>query len=40
MASINKENKVPFTEEEVQTALDKMQEDNQIMVTDHIIFLI
>ncbi|XP_051868626.1 DNA replication licensing factor MCM3 [Pristis pectinata] len=40
MASINKGNEVPFSEEEVQTALDKMQEDNQIMVSDHIIFLI
>ncbi|XP_078413628.1 zygotic DNA replication licensing factor mcm3-like [Cetorhinus maximus] len=40
MASINKDNKVPFSDVEVQTALDKMQEDNQIMVSDHIIFLI
>ncbi|XP_067901738.1 zygotic DNA replication licensing factor mcm3-like [Heterodontus francisci] len=40
MASINKDNGVPFSDVEVQTALDKMQEDNQIMVSDHIIFLI
>ncbi|XP_072120809.1 DNA replication licensing factor MCM3 [Mobula birostris] len=40
MASINKGNEVPFSEEEVQAALDKMQEDNQIMVSDQIIFLI
>ncbi|XP_072371240.1 DNA replication licensing factor MCM3 isoform X2 [Scyliorhinus torazame] len=40
MASINKDNKEPFSDVEVQTALDKMQEDNQIMVSDHIIFLI
>ncbi|XP_067844590.1 DNA replication licensing factor MCM3 [Heptranchias perlo] len=40
MVSINKDNEVPFSEMEVQTALDKMQEDNQIMVSDHIIFLI
>ncbi|XP_041038392.1 zygotic DNA replication licensing factor mcm3-like isoform X2 [Carcharodon carcharias] len=40
MASINKDNTVPFSDVEVQTALDKMQEDNQIMVSDHIIFLI
>ncbi|XP_059841422.1 DNA replication licensing factor MCM3 [Hypanus sabinus] len=40
MASINKGNEVPFSEEEVQAAVDKMQEDNQIMVSDQIIFLI
>ncbi|XP_078085447.1 zygotic DNA replication licensing factor mcm3-like [Mustelus asterias] len=40
MASINKDNKTPFSDVEVQTALDKMQEDNQIMVSDQIIFLI
>ncbi|XP_048392741.1 DNA replication licensing factor MCM3 [Stegostoma tigrinum] len=40
MASINKDNDTPFSNVEVQTALDKMQEDNQIMVSDQIIFLI
>ncbi|XP_048457209.1 DNA replication licensing factor MCM3 isoform X1 [Rhincodon typus] len=40
MASINKDNEMPFSNVEVQTALDKMQEDNQIMVSDQIIFLI
>ncbi|XP_069786746.1 zygotic DNA replication licensing factor mcm3-like isoform X2 [Narcine bancroftii] len=40
MASINKENEDPFTEEEVQIALNRMQDDNQIMVSDQIIFLI
>ncbi|XP_072436307.1 zygotic DNA replication licensing factor mcm3-like isoform X1 [Chiloscyllium punctatum] len=40
MASINKGNETPFSDVEVQTALDKMQEDNQIMVSDQIIFLI
>uniref|UniRef100_UPI00398EE637 DNA replication licensing factor MCM3 n=1 Tax=Pristiophorus japonicus TaxID=55135 RepID=UPI00398EE637 len=40
MASINKGNEAPFSDVEVQTALDKMQEDNQIMVSDNIIFLI
>ena len=40
-AHVNKENKKsPFSEEEIEGALNKMQEDNQIMVSDKVVFLI
>ncbi|XP_061560243.1 DNA replication licensing factor MCM3 [Phycodurus eques] len=37
---VNKERRVPFTEAEVRAALTRMQDDNQVMVADDIIFLI
>ncbi|XP_077408831.1 DNA replication licensing factor MCM3 [Vanacampus margaritifer] len=37
---VNKERQVRFTESEVRTALTRMQDDNQVMVADDIIFLI
>ncbi|CAJ1077313.1 DNA replication licensing factor MCM3 [Xyrichtys novacula] len=40
MDNINKELQSPFTEPEVRTALARMQDDNQVMVADDIIFLI
>ncbi|XP_058470376.1 DNA replication licensing factor MCM3 [Solea solea] len=40
MDDINKESKVGFTEPEVRAALTRMQDDNQVMVADDIIFLI
>uniref|UniRef100_A0A672Z6I1 DNA replication licensing factor MCM3 n=1 Tax=Sphaeramia orbicularis TaxID=375764 RepID=A0A672Z6I1_9TELE len=40
MDDINKERGVGFTEAEVRTALARMQDDNQVMVADDIIFLI
>ncbi|XP_057679286.1 DNA replication licensing factor MCM3 isoform X1 [Corythoichthys intestinalis] len=40
MDGINKESLVRFTEAEVRTALTRMQNDNQVMVADDIIFLI
>ncbi|XP_028996974.1 DNA replication licensing factor MCM3 [Betta splendens] len=40
MADINKEAQKQFTEPEVRTALARMQDDNQVMVADDIIFLI
>ncbi|KFP05459.1 DNA replication licensing factor MCM3, partial [Calypte anna] len=40
MESINHENPEPFSLPEVKTALAHMQDDNQIMVSDDIIFLI
>ncbi|XP_033505079.1 DNA replication licensing factor MCM3 [Epinephelus lanceolatus] len=40
MEDINKERQSCFTEPEVRTALARMQDDNQVMVADDIIFLI
>lgn len=40
MEDINKERQSRFTEPEVRTALARMQDDNQVMVADDIIFLI
>ncbi|XP_053192622.1 DNA replication licensing factor MCM3 [Scomber japonicus] len=40
MDNINKERETRFTEPEVRTALTRMQDDNQVMVADDIIFLI
>ncbi|XP_053457896.1 DNA replication licensing factor MCM3 isoform X2 [Nycticebus coucang] len=38
--SINKDNEEPFSSVEIQAALSKMQDDNQVMVSEGIIFLI
>lgn len=40
MADINKERQNRFTEAEIRAALARMQDDNQVMVADDIIFLI
>uniref|UniRef100_A0A8D2JKD8 DNA replication licensing factor MCM3 n=1 Tax=Varanus komodoensis TaxID=61221 RepID=A0A8D2JKD8_VARKO len=40
MESINRDNPTPFSSAEVKAALDTMQDDNQIMMSDDIIFLI
>ncbi|OXB78619.1 UNVERIFIED_CONTAM: hypothetical protein H355_010099 [Colinus virginianus] len=40
MESINRDNPEPFSLDEVKVALAHMQDDNQIMVSDDIIFLI
>ncbi|XP_077367431.1 DNA replication licensing factor MCM3 [Festucalex cinctus] len=40
MDGVNKERRVRFTEAEVRIALTRMQDDNQVMVADDIIFLI
>ncbi|XP_070588591.1 DNA replication licensing factor MCM3 [Erythrolamprus reginae] len=40
MESINRDNPAPFSSAEVKAALEQMQEDNQIMMSDDIIFLI
>ncbi|XP_053142860.1 DNA replication licensing factor MCM3 [Hemicordylus capensis] len=40
MESINRDNPTPFSPAEVKVALGQMQEDNQIMMSDDIIFLI
>lgn len=40
MESINRDNPEPFSQDEVKVALTHMQDDNQIMVSDDIIFLI
>lgn len=40
MSDINKERQKRFTEPEVRAALTRMQDDNQVMVADDIIFLI
>ncbi|XP_049612433.1 DNA replication licensing factor MCM3 [Syngnathus scovelli] len=40
MDGINKERQVRFTKAEVRAALTRMQDDNQVMVADDIIFLI
>ncbi|XP_028653055.1 zygotic DNA replication licensing factor mcm3-like [Erpetoichthys calabaricus] len=38
--TINKNNLNPFSQEEIKSALESMQDDNQVMVSDEIIFLI
>lgn len=40
MDGINKEGAAVFTDADVRTALARMQDDNQVMVADDIIFLI
>nr|XP_020646290.1 DNA replication licensing factor MCM3 [Pogona vitticeps] len=40
MESINRDNPSPFSSNEVKAALEKMQDDNQIMMSDDIVFLI
>ncbi|XP_063173146.1 DNA replication licensing factor MCM3 [Candoia aspera] len=40
LESINQNNPTPFSSAEVKAALEQMQEDNQIMMSDDIIFLI
>lgn len=40
MDDINKGRETRFTEPEVRSALARMQDDNQVMVADDIIFLI
>ncbi|KAG7461137.1 hypothetical protein MATL_G00206780 [Megalops atlanticus] len=40
MESINKDNQTPFSAAEVRAALDRMQDDNQVMVSSDIVFLI
>lgn len=40
MDDINKEREKRFSEPEVRSALRRMQDDNQVMVADDIIFLI
>ncbi|KAI5619962.1 DNA replication licensing factor MCM3, partial [Silurus asotus] len=40
MGDINKERATPFDQAEVRAALTRMQDDNQVMVADDIIFLI
>lgn len=40
MEGINKSCPSPFSEAEVRAALNTMQDDNQVMVADDIIFLI
>lgn len=40
MDEVNKERESRFTESEVRAALARMQDDNQVMVADDIVFLI
>ncbi|XP_066553734.1 DNA replication licensing factor MCM3 [Amia ocellicauda] len=40
MDAINKGSSAPFTQQEVSAALDRMQDDNQVMLSNDIIFLI
>lgn len=40
MDDINKEREKRFTEAEVRAALTRMQDDNQVMLADDIVFLI
>lgn len=40
MDGINKEGAAVFTDTEVRSALARMQDDNQVMVADNIVFLI
>uniref|UniRef100_A0A7M4E0X8 DNA replication licensing factor MCM3 n=1 Tax=Crocodylus porosus TaxID=8502 RepID=A0A7M4E0X8_CROPO len=40
MKSINQDNPDPFSSAEVKVALERMQDDNQIMLSDDIVFLI
>ncbi|XP_004605910.1 DNA replication licensing factor MCM3 [Sorex araneus] len=38
--SVNRDKEEPFSAEEIQAALSKMQDDNQVMVSEGIVFLI
>lgn len=38
--SVNRDKEQPFSPEEIQAALSKMQDDNQVMVSEGIVFLI
>lgn len=38
--SVNRDEEQPFSPEEIQAALSKMQDDNQVMVSEGIVFLI
>ena len=38
--SINRDNEEPFSSTEIQAALSRMQDDNQVMVSEGIVFLI
>ena len=38
--SINRDREEPFSSEEIQASLSRMQDDNQVMVSEGIIFLI
>jgi len=40
LPAVNKEQEAPFSEEEVRAALSRMQDDNQVMLADDIVFLI
>ncbi|XP_004628339.1 DNA replication licensing factor MCM3 [Octodon degus] len=39
-ASVNRDKEEPFSAEEIQAALDRMQDDNQVMLSEGIVFLI
>ncbi|XP_028907564.1 DNA replication licensing factor MCM3 [Ornithorhynchus anatinus] len=39
-ASVNRDNPEPFAPAEVRAALDRMQDDNRVMVSDDVVFLI
>lgn len=38
--SVNRDNEEPFSSAEIQAALSRMQDDNQVMVSEGIVFLI
>ena len=38
--SINRNKEEPFSEEEIEDSLSRMQDDNQVMVSEGIVFLI
>lgn len=38
--SINRNKEEPFSSEEIQASLSRMQDDNQVMVSEGIVFLI
>lgn len=38
--SINRDKEKPFSPEEIQASLSRMQDDNQVMVSEGIVFLI
>lgn len=38
--SVNRDNEEPFSSTEIQAALSRMQDDNQVMVSEGIVFLI
>jgi len=37
---VNKDNASPYSQSEIEAAIDKMSEDNQVMMADGIVFLI